>query len=124
MDKAQAINDFWSEFGLPVYDENTVPTGESSPELPYLTYNTVSDNFGNVLNLHASLWYRSMSWAEVTKKADEIADFIDYGLICDVDGGYMTVDRGTPFAQRIPDNSDDTIRRILINIQVEFDTEF
>jgi len=63
MDKAQAINSFWSSFELKAYEQNSVPDGA---ELPYITYETATDSIENVLPLTASLWYRTTSWAEAS----------------------------------------------------------
>lgn len=119
MDKAQALNLFWSSFGLPAYDETTVP---DDAEMPRITYNVATDSLNNVLPLSASLWYRSKSWEDITKKSEEIAEAITgHGYISyPIDGGYLWIVKGTPFAQRMRDDNDDMIRRIYINITAEF----
>lgn len=117
MDKAQALYNFWAGFELPAYDENRVPEGA---ELPRITYETALDNFGNEIGLTASLWYKSMGWAEITQKAAEIASKISSGgIIVKTDEGALWIKRGTPFAQRM-EGSDDSTRRIVINISAEF----
>lgn len=121
MDKAQSIHSFWSGFGLSAYDENTVPTGKDAPNMPYVTYSVTTDSLGSVVQLSGSLWYRSTSWAEISKKADEISEYIGVGgKVLKLDSGYVWVVRGQPFAQRMSDNSDETVRRIYINLQAEF----
>jgi len=125
MDKAQAIQAFWEGFGLTAYDEATVPTAENAPPFPYITYSVVTDSIGNTVNLSGDIWYRSYSWQEVTKKANEIAEYIGYGhRVMKIDGGYVWIVKGTPFAQRMGDDSDDQIRRIHINLQAEFLTAY
>lgn len=117
MDKEQALYSFWAGFGIPAYDENRVP--EDAP-LPRITYETVVDNFGNEVALTATIWYNSMSWAEITQKSKEIADKITMGgLIIKTDDGALWLKRGTPFAQREQGTSD-SIRRIIINISAEY----
>lgn len=118
MDKAQALHYFWSSFGLPAWDENTVP---ESATLPYITYETSTDSFENTISLSASIWYRSMSWTEISRKAEEIAAHIAnmYPQTIKIDNGRLYISKGTPFAQRMSD-PDKNIRRILINIEVEF----
>lgn len=119
--KEQALQSFWSSFGLKSYDESTVPTGENAPQFPYLTYNVVVDSIGNPVALTASLWYRSSSWKDVTEKSEEIAQNIGYGgKLVHFDGGAIWIKRGSPFAQRMADDSDDVIRRIYMNIEAEF----
>lgn len=118
MDKAQALYQFWSSFGLPAYDENTVPDDAT---LPYITYNTATDSVGNIVPLTGSVWYRGMSWAEVEAKAGQVASRIGYGYaIYKLDNGYMWITKGMPFAARVVDGSDSMIRRIYINILAEF----
>lgn len=121
MDKAQALHNFWSSFNLTAYDESTVPTGADAPDFPYITYNVVSDSFGTEVAAYASLWYKSSSWAAITAKADEISAAIGMGgKLVHFDGGALWIKRGTPFAQRMADGNDDTIRRIYINITLEY----
>lgn len=118
MDKAQGIHSFWSSYGLDAYDMYTVPTGSS---MPYITYEVSLDRLDGVLNLSASLWYHSTSWSDVSKKADEILESLSNGgRVIKLDQGYLWVTPGTPFAQRMDDPTDDSIRRIILNIQAEF----
>lgn len=121
MDKAQSIHSFWSGFGLSAYDENTVPTGKNAPNMPYVTYSVTTDSLGSVVQLSGSLWYKSTSWAEISKKADEISEYIGVGgKVLKLDSGYVWVVRGQPFAQRMSDGNDETVRRVYINLQAEF----
>lgn len=125
MNKWQAINEFWNSFDIPAYDQNTVYTGENSPQPPYITYEAQTGGIGQVLTLTASIWYRSSSWKEISQKADEIAESIGVGYgIMDVDGGYLWIVRGQPFAQRMSDPEDDMIRRIYVIVNAEFLTAY
>lgn len=124
MDKSQAIYNFWSKFGLPAYDENTVPENTGKR---YITYNTVLDSLGNVINLYGNIWdVDSTSWEFVSKKAEEIAEAIvkSYPISYAVDNGRLYLAKGTPFAQRMSDPSSDRVRRMYINIQAEYLTAF
>lgn len=116
MDKWQAITSFWSGFGLPAYDENIIP---ESAEMPYITYESQTDSIGSALLLTGSLFYRSTSWAEISQKADEIGKYIESMSCIKIDDGVVFITKGSPFAQRMSDE-DNNVRRILINIQVEF----
>lgn len=125
MNKWQAIHSFWSSFGLDAYDQNTIATGENSPQLPYITYEAQTGGLDQTLNITASLWYRSSSWKEVSDKADQIAEHIGTGYaIRKVDNGYLWITRGQPFAQRMNDPDDDQIRRIYIIVNAEFLTAY
>lgn len=118
MNKVQTLNAFWSSFGLKAYDENSVP---DTAALPYITYETKSDSFGELIALTASLWYRSSSWGEITAKEQQISDFITRGgRMIKYDNGAMWIQRGTPWAQRLSDGSDEMIRRIVLNYTIEF----
>ncbi len=123
-DKAQALYQFWSSFEWAAYDESSVPTGSSAPEFPYITYSVATDNLGNDVGLTGSLWYRSSSWAAISQKAEEIAKRIENLSPIKIEGGYMWLKRGSPFAQRMSDPNDDMIRRIYINITAEFLTAY
>ena len=121
MTKDEAIYSFYSGFGLPAYDENTVPEGSA---LPYITYSVSTDSIGNMVILSASLWYRSTSWGAIQDKADEIAAAIGYGgKMIKIDNGYLWLVKGSPFAQRMSEPSDKMVRRIALNINAEFLTE-
>ena len=120
MDKWQAIDAFWNSFGLPAYDENTIPDNAS---MPYITYVADVSSFEQPITLIGSIWYRNTSWATVSHKADDIAQYIgtSYKAI-KLNDGYMVLTKGTPFAQRMADE-DDSVRRMYIMIDVEFYTE-
>ncbi len=125
MNKPKALYQFWAQFGLPVYDENTVPTGSDSPAFPYITYESATDSFGGELALTASVWDRSTSYDTVEAMAEEIARVIgEKGYwIRRIDGGYLYISARHPFAQRMSD-PDDSIRRMVINITAEFLTAY
>lgn len=122
MDKAQALQSFWASFDLPAYDSTTVP---DNAQMPYITYDVVTDSLGNVVNMSASIWYRTNSWKEVSKKAEEIAEAIVKMSPPSIklDNGRLYIAKGNPFAQRMVDE-DDTVRRIYLNIQAEFLTAY
>lgn len=118
MDKIQTLHAFWSGFGLKAYDENSVPDGA---KLPYITYDVNVSDFGSIVAQTASLWYRDSGWADITTKEQEIADFITRGgRMLKFDGGAMWIQKATPWAQRMGDASDDMIRRVILNIIIEF----
>lgn len=118
MDKAQAIQTFWSGFGLTAYDESNVP---DDAQMPYITYGVGIDSIDAPVYLSASLWYRSTSWAEISQKAEEIEAAIRDAdpITMKIDGGRLYLTRGNPFAQRMSDE-DDMVRRIYLNVTAEF----
>lgn len=117
MTKSQAIYQFWSGFRLTAYDENSVPDNAT---LPYVTYSFASDSFENQLSLGASLWYDSDKWTEITAKAEEISASIGRYFITPIDGGYLMITRGTPFAQRM--FAGGRTKRMLLSVQIEYFT--
>ena len=118
MDKWQAIQEFWESFGLNAYDENTVP---EDAQLPYITYQAVTGEFEQNVALSGDIWYRSQSWAAISQKADQISQSL--GIIRISPHKYLYLSRGMPFAQRMSD-PDTTIRRIHIELDAEFFTDF
>lgn len=123
MDSLQTLHSFWSSFELKAYDENTVPDNAMTVnDGKYITYSVVTAYFDEPVMLSASLWYKSTSWAEITQKATQIGETIGLGgKVLKTDDGYIWLKRGVPFAQRMSDE-DDTIRRIYLNIEVEYFT--
>lgn len=118
MTKAAAIYQFLNIFGLPAYEENTVPDDAS---FPYLTYQLVTDSFDHEVSVAASLWYRSESWTAINAKTEEVSSHIGLGgKIIKCDGGRIWIKRGQPFAQNMGDESDDLIKRKYLNLTFEF----
>lgn len=121
MTKAAVFYNFWAGFGIPAYEENSVPSGKDAPEFPYITYQLITDSFGVVVAMTASLWYRDSSWVNANAKADEISEAIGYGgNIIGRDGRAIWLKRGQPFAQRMGDASNPMIKRIYINVEAEY----
>lgn len=118
MNKAQVIPYFWNQFQWPAYDENTVP---DNAKAPIITFNNIISKFEDNVMLNADLWYRSKSWETIEEKAAEIAEAIGYRWDCDIDNGKVHIYQGSPFSQHMPDD-DDSMRRIRINIIVNYDT--
>lgn len=117
MNKAQAIHSLWASFNIPAYDENTIPQGA---KMPYITYQVSTSDINDAVPLTASVWYKSNSWGEISEKVEQIEKYIDGGHTIQTDGGVAFFVKGSPFAQRMADDSSELIRRILINITAEF----
>lgn len=122
MDKGQAIHKFWAGFGIPAYDEESVP---DDAKMPYITYNVAMDSIGNQVPLTASIWYHSTSWAEVSRKAEEIAEHIVkmHPISIEIDTGRIYITKGSPFAQRMADETD-TVKRIYLICNGEYLTNY
>lgn len=120
MDKEQALHSFFSQFGVTAYDANTVPEDAA---LPYITYEVITDNFGAQNVIAASIWDRSTSWEGVINILHKVENTLGYGgQTINYTNGLLWVKRGMPFAQRMND-TDDSIRRIVINLEIEYLSE-
>ena len=122
VDKEAALHQFWSGFGWAARDENTVPDDAMTRfGGKYITYNVATAALDSPVPLSGDLWCKDTSWTEITAEAEQIAHTLPEGdsYLVPFSGGYLRVCRGSPFTQRMGD-SNDTIRRIHINIMVEF----
>lgn len=115
MNREQALHQFWNSFGIPAYDESTVP---DNAVMPYITYQVSTGLINQPVLTTASLWYRSRSWEDITLKAHETTDGLN-GHTIKYDNGAILLTTGTPKYQRIQDE-DDMVRRIAMNIDLEF----
>lgn len=120
MDKWQALQSFWSGYGIPAYDENSVFSGANAPTMPYITYEAAIGDISSDVLLSASLWYKSTSWAAISQKAEEISADIEGGKVVPYDNGVLWIKKGQPFAQRMSEPSDDKVRRMYLNLEVQF----
>lgn len=121
MDKQQAFYNFFNSFALSAYDENSVP---DDAQMPYITYQVIIADLDDVVFPTASIWYRSDSWAQADAKVNEISQYIETMLPIPLkDGGFMHITKGTPFAQRMAE-TDTTVKRYLLNLGIEFLTEY
>lgn len=121
MDKWQGLQSFWGSFGIPAYDENSVP---DDAVMPYITYHAEISSFEAIVNTYASVWYYSTSWKDISNKVDEIASALSpYALISLDDHQYIYMGQGVPFAQRMKDPESESIKRIYMNVAMEFFTK-
>ena len=121
MTKQAAIQAFFESFSLTAYEENAVPV---DAQLPYITYQSAVDDFGDIVSITASVWYRGTSWTACNAKAREIGDYITRGgVFLPCDGGAIWVKKGVPFSQTMSDDNDKMIKRNYLNLELEFLTE-
>ena len=117
MNKWQAIHAFWNSFGIPAYDETTVPDNHGDF---YITYQAVADSLDRALPMSASIWkLNTASWSDISQKLDQISFALETVKTIPLDTGYLYITRGQPFAQRMQEEND-TVRRIYINIMAEY----
>lgn len=125
MTKAGALYEFWSCFGLDAYEENSVPTGEDAPKLPYITYQLVSDSIGNDVPATGIVWDVDRAGHSANKflnaKVEEISKFIDImAAPIKCDGGRVWIKKGVPFGQPYKDDASGKVQGRLINVTAEF----
>lgn len=122
---AKALYAFFSGFGLPAFVEYDVPDempdaqGNMIPvELPYITYQVVEPDWMDAATMYARVWYRSTAYEQLHAKVDEISAAIDGGVGLPTDGGFVVLEKGTPFAQDMPMEGDDTLKVSYLNLTV------
>lgn len=122
MDSQQALDNWWRSFGWEAWEENTVPDNALKTYGHYITYTAGTAEFERPIMLSASLWERATSWHNTVNKASLIEAAIGLGgTVIPFDGGMIWIKRGSPFSQRMADE-DDTVRRVYINVEVEYFT--
>lgn len=120
MDRYEAQYRFWSGFSVPAYEQNSVPDKDEI-EYPYITYQAVTAPFNEDVQINASIWTSSTSWAT----ADALADIIENelrngGKVVPYSGGMIWVTAGAPFAQSMGDPDNDRIKRKLLTVTLHF----
>lgn len=126
MNKAQALDHFWNGFGIPAWDENTVPEDPAVRGERYITYSVSTGSLGDVIGLSAKIWdTNTTSWKFVEDKAEEIAHYIETMVppTIQIDNGRLYIAKGRPFSQRL-DDPNKFVRGNYINIQAEFLTAY
>lgn len=134
MNKQQAYNAFWSDFGVLAFEENAVPDDETIQSLikagyaeakyPYITYQVLTSDIDNALVPTASIWDRSTSWQRVDELANEIAYKIATMTPIKLDNGRMHITLGSPFTQHQGKEADSAIKRNVLTLNVEFLTSY
>ena len=125
MTKEQALHSFWSSFGWPAIDEQSAYDTSMSIDYPYISYAVSVAELDEPVRLTADLWDRSTSWKRVTEKSEEIAHTIKTMYPIPLDKGYLWITTGTPFAQRMAEDTGlADVRRIYLNITAEYLTTY
>lgn len=134
MNKQQAYNSFWSGFGVLAFEENTVPddtvidelikSGAAKAKYPYIAYQVIVDDLGHPVYPTASIYDRSNSWERADTLANLVSNTIQNMNTIKLDNGRMFLTKGTPFAQHQLESADLNIRRVILNLGIEFFTEY
>ena len=133
MNKQQAYNQFWGGFGVLAFEENSVPDdkaieemirgGAAAAKYPMITYQVITDDLGQPVYPTASIYDRSSSWERADTLANQISRRISDMNTIKLDNGRMFITKGRPYSQHMDEEGDKAIRRIILNLQVEFFTE-
>jgi len=110
---AIALYQFFSGFGLEAFVENNVP---EEAQLPYITYQLTEPDWDDSQAMYARVWYRSTSFLAINAKVDEIRAAIGEGASIPTAGGAVYLSKGSPFAQYMPMEGDDTLKVVYLNI--------
>lgn len=116
-----AVQDFLSGFGMPAYATASVPGGAA---FPYISYDLVIPDYGEVAAMTVNVWYRTTSESEPNAKVREIGRAIGHGgVILECDDGVVWLTKGSPWAQAISvAEEDDMVKRRYLNVNAEFFT--
>lgn len=119
MTKSQALQTFFSSFGLTAYTSTSVP---DDVIFPYLTYDLITGAWGDEqAAITVNLWFYTESEAIPNAKAEEISKKIGLGgITIPCDDGIIWIKRGSPWCQSLTDETNKTIKRRYINITVEY----
>lgn len=119
MTKSQALQTFFSSFGMAAYTSTSVP---DDVIFPYLTYDLITGAWGDEqAAITVNLWFYTESEAIPNAKAEEISKKIGLGgITIPCDDGIIWIKRGSPWCQSLTDETNKTIKRRYINVTAEF----
>ena len=133
MNKQQAYKAFWGSFGVLAFEENSVPEddviqelikgGAAASKYPYITYQVLIDDLGQPVYPTASIYDKSTSWEKADTLTNAISARIQKMNTIKLDSGRMFITKGSPFGQHMLEEGDKSIRRVVLNLAVEFFTE-
>lgn len=109
---AAALKTFFSGFGLPAYQEGTVP---DDVELPYISYSLVSPEWNQKASMYARVWDRTKSNTRLIQKTDQITAEIGERKILPLTDGYLVIWPETP---KVQIQADGDFRYAYINLSI------
>ena len=109
---AEALKTFYSGFGLPAYQEGSVPEDVS---LPYISYSVSVPEWDQKASHFVRIWDRTKSNTGIIEKADQIAKAIGIRKRIAFDGGYLVIWPETPLTQI---ETDGDIRYAYMNLSI------
>lgn len=112
---AEALNTFFSGFGLDAYQEDSVPDDAA---LPYITFSLSVPEWNQKASNYARVWARTRSNTWLIQKADQITAAIGEMKSISYEGGYLVIWPETPLTQILVDGDDKSIRYAYINFSI------
>lgn len=120
MDKWQAQYTFWSSFGYPAHEENSVPDLKDIT-YPYITYEAVGALPVNDTFVNVSVYTRSTSLQQVAAIAERIQKcFQNGGAEIRFDGGGFFLSAESNFIQIMGDEKDTLIKRAVFSLVIHW----
>lgn len=104
--------------------DDLIRAGVAESKYPYIAYQVLADDMGHPVYPTASIYDKSTSWKRIDEVANMISEHIQTMNTIKLDDGRMFITKGSPFAQHQLESEDLNIRRIILNIGVEFFTEY
>lgn len=111
---AAALKTFFSGFGLPAFQEGTIPEGT---QLPYITYSLSAPEWDQKASMYARVWDRTKSNTGIIRKADQITAAIGIRKRIKFDGGYLVI---WPESPTIQIQEDGDVRYAYINLSANY----
>lgn len=117
MTKTEAIHSWFNAF-MPSFREGNV---DEDAKMPWLTYSWAeSGRPFEAVNITVNIWHKTESEKICDDKADAFKQYIAENDIIVYDGGAIMVTPGTPFCQSLNDETDSTLKRRYINLELEY----
>lgn len=112
----KALHGFFSGFGIPVFIESQVDSGQA---MPYLTYDPViPGGFNESAAFHARLWFPTSGGnIPILGKTDEISASLHGGLVLPCEGRAILLRKGSPWAQSM-DNPPESYLCAYLNFEI------
>ena len=99
---AAEIKRFYSSFGLPAYQEDSIPDKDENGnpiKPPYITYSLSEPEWNQKASGYVRVWDKSTSNTRIIRKADEITGAIGIRKKIRFKGGYVIIWPETPKTQ-------------------------
>lgn len=123
MDRWQAQYNFWSQFGVPAYEENSVPDLKELT-FPYITYEAAVGGFGDTIPISASIWDKVRDGYSALETLDTLSDAIEDVIVNsfprNYDNGKYRVWKEGSWSENMSDPDDDKIKRKRLSVNFEF----